>query len=207
VLVALSQPSKSISEPLHVCIAAVLRHKRTLCKHSLHVLRFNCSVSIPLCLSNECAVRPCSTFSHTHSDSEQLLFGKAPPSTLVQVIQCLTELGLSFTKARVTSDGGWFVDGASFLGPSQDRADKSATAGERADSYRFVRPIHCIEPSFCFQRGSSANGPSVLRRIAWLGSQFTAIRVETPLGMQNSTFMIATGLSRIQRSSLQWKRS
>lgn len=29
-----------------------------------------------------------------------------------QVVQCLTELGLQFTKARITSDGGWFVDGA-----------------------------------------------------------------------------------------------
>jgi hypothetical protein len=33
----------------------------------------------------------------------------------VQVVQCLTELGLSFTKARITSDGGWFVDGAQQL--------------------------------------------------------------------------------------------
>ena len=34
---------------------------------------------------------------------------------LVQVVQCLTEMGLSFTKARITSDGGWFVDGAPHL--------------------------------------------------------------------------------------------
>eukprot|EP00892_Ulva_mutabilis_P010371 jgi/Ulvmu1/7706/UM039_0012.1 len=32
------------------------------------------------------------------------------PGTLIEVVQCLTELGLQFTKARITSDGGWFVD-------------------------------------------------------------------------------------------------
>jgi hypothetical protein len=29
----------------------------------------------------------------------------------VQVVQCLTELGLSVKHARISSDGGWFVDG------------------------------------------------------------------------------------------------
>ena len=28
-----------------------------------------------------------------------------------QVVQCLTELGLSIKRARISSDGGWFVDG------------------------------------------------------------------------------------------------
>jgi hypothetical protein len=28
-----------------------------------------------------------------------------------QVVQCLTELGLSVKQARISSDGGWFVDG------------------------------------------------------------------------------------------------
>lgn len=30
---------------------------------------------------------------------------------LLQVVQCLTELGLSVKQARISSDGGWFVDG------------------------------------------------------------------------------------------------
>lgn len=29
----------------------------------------------------------------------------------MQVVQCLTELGLSVKQARISSDGGWFVDG------------------------------------------------------------------------------------------------
>jgi hypothetical protein len=33
------------------------------------------------------------------------------PGTLVEVVQCLTELGLSVVRARISSDGGWFVDG------------------------------------------------------------------------------------------------
>ncbi|KAG2444350.1 hypothetical protein HXX76_001106 [Chlamydomonas incerta] len=32
------------------------------------------------------------------------------PGTLVEVVQLLTELGLCVTKARISSDGGWFVD-------------------------------------------------------------------------------------------------
>lgn len=28
----------------------------------------------------------------------------------LQVVQCLTELGLNVKKARISSDGGWFVD-------------------------------------------------------------------------------------------------
>lgn len=27
-----------------------------------------------------------------------------------QVVQCLTELGLNVRRARISSDGGWFVD-------------------------------------------------------------------------------------------------
>ncbi len=29
----------------------------------------------------------------------------------LQCVQCLTELGLSIKRARISSDGGWFVDG------------------------------------------------------------------------------------------------
>lgn len=32
------------------------------------------------------------------------------PGTLVEVVQLLTELGLNVIKARISSDGGWFVD-------------------------------------------------------------------------------------------------
>jgi glycine cleavage system regulatory protein len=32
------------------------------------------------------------------------------PGTLVEVVQCLTEMGLNVRKARISSDGGWFVD-------------------------------------------------------------------------------------------------
>jgi UTP:GlnB (protein PII) uridylyltransferase len=32
------------------------------------------------------------------------------PGTLVEVVQCLTELGLNVKRARISSDGGWFVD-------------------------------------------------------------------------------------------------
>jgi hypothetical protein len=32
------------------------------------------------------------------------------PGTLIEVVQCLTELNLSIRKARISSDGGWFVD-------------------------------------------------------------------------------------------------
>eukprot|EP00775_Hariotina_reticulata_P005371 gene5371-5606_t len=32
------------------------------------------------------------------------------PGTLVEVVQCLTELGLIVKRARISSDGGWFVD-------------------------------------------------------------------------------------------------
>lgn len=35
----------------------------------------------------------------------------------MQVVQCLTELGLSVKQARISSDGGWFVDGV------QDRSE------------------------------------------------------------------------------------
>jgi len=28
----------------------------------------------------------------------------------MQVVQCLTEMGLSIRKARISSDGTWFVD-------------------------------------------------------------------------------------------------
>lgn len=44
-----------------------------------------------------------------------LVLGVAPalplPLAPVQVVQCLTELGLAVVKARISSDGGWFVDG------------------------------------------------------------------------------------------------
>ncbi len=33
------------------------------------------------------------------------------PGTLVEVVMSLTELGLSIRRARISSDGGWFVDG------------------------------------------------------------------------------------------------
>lgn len=33
----------------------------------------------------------------------------------LQVVQCLTELGLSVRHARISSDGGWFVDGEQHL--------------------------------------------------------------------------------------------
>eukprot|EP00201_Polytomella_parva_P022516 CAMPEP_0175043002 /NCGR_PEP_ID=MMETSP0052_2-20121109/2908_1 /TAXON_ID=51329 ORGANISM="Polytomella parva, Strain SAG 63-3" /NCGR_SAMPLE_ID=MMETSP0052_2 /ASSEMBLY_ACC=CAM_ASM_000194 /LENGTH=305 /DNA_ID=CAMNT_0016305939 /DNA_START=165 /DNA_END=1078 /DNA_ORIENTATION=- len=32
------------------------------------------------------------------------------PGTLIEVVQCFTELGLSIRRARISSDGGWFVD-------------------------------------------------------------------------------------------------
>mmetsp|Transcript_9972 Transcript_9972/g.21294 ORF Transcript_9972/g.21294 Transcript_9972/m.21294 type:complete len:599 (+) Transcript_9972:309-2105(+) len=32
------------------------------------------------------------------------------PGTLVELVQCLTELGLNVRKARISSDGGWFID-------------------------------------------------------------------------------------------------
>ncbi|KAI8467573.1 MAG: hypothetical protein J3K34DRAFT_523655 [Monoraphidium minutum] len=32
------------------------------------------------------------------------------PGTLVEVVQCLTELALNVKRARISSDGGWFVD-------------------------------------------------------------------------------------------------
>ena len=35
------------------------------------------------------------------------------PGTLVEVVQGLTELGLDVHRARISSDGGWFVDGES----------------------------------------------------------------------------------------------
>lgn len=38
------------------------------------------------------------------------------PGTLVEVVQLLTELGLNVMKARISSDGGWFVDEVRFLG-------------------------------------------------------------------------------------------
>eukprot|EP00955_Chlamydomonas_euryale_P107090 365744-Chlamydomonas_euryale.AAC.2 len=39
-------------------------------------------------------------------------FTPAPPAPRRrQVVQCLTELGLSIRRARISSDGGWFVDG------------------------------------------------------------------------------------------------
>lgn len=33
---------------------------------------------------------------------------------MLQVVQCLTELGLSIKLARISSDGGWFVDGKQY---------------------------------------------------------------------------------------------
>lgn len=50
-------------------------------------------------------------FAHARESDAQKQ-PRADKTRRVQVVQCLTELGLSFTKARVTSDGGWFVDGA-----------------------------------------------------------------------------------------------
>lgn len=35
----------------------------------------------------------------------------ATPGTLVEVVQCLTELSLSIHRARISSDGGWFING------------------------------------------------------------------------------------------------
>ncbi|KAG1661089.1 hypothetical protein FOA52_012078 [Chlamydomonas sp. UWO 241] len=32
------------------------------------------------------------------------------PGTLVELVQCLTEVGLNVMKARISSDGGWFID-------------------------------------------------------------------------------------------------
>jgi hypothetical protein len=34
-----------------------------------------------------------------------------PTTSAAQVVQCLTELGLSIRRSRISSDGGWFVDG------------------------------------------------------------------------------------------------
>jgi hypothetical protein len=165
-------------------------------------------------------LRPFSGLNHTDSvpDCQRLVVGKKPPYTLLQVIQCLTELGLSFTKARVTSDGGWFVDGASFLGLGQNVLS-ICDGGWKADSDRILRPVECLEPFLLdFKEGVKCERSlcaykdcmvelETARLEGWPGSQFTAIHVENPLGMQNSTFMTATGLSRTQRSSLQWKRS
>lgn len=50
-----------------------------------------------------------------HGDSWSVATGRTgyvTPTYPLQVVQCLTDLGLSFMKARITSDGGWFVDGA-----------------------------------------------------------------------------------------------
>jgi hypothetical protein len=32
------------------------------------------------------------------------------PGTLVELVECLTEMGLNVRRARISSDGGWFVD-------------------------------------------------------------------------------------------------
>ena len=42
--------------------------------------------------------------AHTHTHTQ------AHTHSLVQVVQCLTEMGLSVRKARISSDGEWFVD-------------------------------------------------------------------------------------------------
>lgn len=52
--------------------------------------------------------------STPHTNQPDLhLVSSSSPGTLVEVVQCLTELGLNISKARISSDGGWFVDGAS----------------------------------------------------------------------------------------------
>jgi len=34
------------------------------------------------------------------------------PGILLEVVQILTDLDLTITKAHISSDGGWFMDGA-----------------------------------------------------------------------------------------------
>eukprot|EP00878_Enallax_costatus_P041610 GHUV01048434.1.p1 GENE.GHUV01048434.1~~GHUV01048434.1.p1 ORF type:complete len:220 (+),score=65.20 GHUV01048434.1:1204-1863(+) len=49
--------------------------------------------------------------NESHEDKTVLIIDSANrPGTLVEVVQCLTELGLSVSQARISSDGGWFVD-------------------------------------------------------------------------------------------------
>ncbi|KAJ9516450.1 hypothetical protein QJQ45_011046 [Haematococcus lacustris] len=49
--------------------------------------------------------------NETYDDATLITIDSANrPGTLIEVVQCLTELNLSIRRARISSDGGWFVD-------------------------------------------------------------------------------------------------
>lgn len=62
-----------------------------------------------LCCSQRCACSPC-TWSSPGSPTPSPPCTRARRCPPPQVVQCLTEMGLSVKKARISSDGGWFVD-------------------------------------------------------------------------------------------------
>jgi len=59
------------------------------------------------------------------------------PGTLVELVQCLTELGLNVPKARISSDGGWFLDQFEVT----DKGGKVSDASKLAAIHRVLSPL------------------------------------------------------------------
>ncbi len=92
------------------------------------------------------------------------------PGTLVEVVQLLTELGLNVIKARISSDGGWFVDEV------RGRCAAGTVRECQAGSARAWGIAH---------RGRSHMWPAQ-RPVTEQGSSMSGLRVPTPLPLWES---------------------
>lgn len=63
--------------------------------------------SLSLCTHSTCWPPQVTVDNETYDDRTIITVDSANrPGTLVEVVQCLTELGLNVKKARISSDGG-----------------------------------------------------------------------------------------------------
>ena len=87
------------------------------------------------------------------------------PGTLVEVVQCLTELGLNVKKARISSDGGWFVDEFHVM----EANGRKVTNSVKIDTIRAVLNVeyeHDPTEQVVSGDGSSANGLTTVHGLA-----------------------------------------
>lgn len=89
------------SLPPRYLVSSITDCLHQLQAHTLHRLSVSCIMRCMLACALLCRYKDCTQITVDSANR---------PGTLIEVVQLLTELGLNVIKARISSDGGWFVD-------------------------------------------------------------------------------------------------
>lgn len=124
-------------------------------------------LSLFCCLCFCCSLRQVTVDNESYDDRTIITVDSANrPGTLVEVVQCLTELGLNVKRARISSDGGWFVDEfhvTETAGPIQQVSSNTAV-GQMQDSAAVTAQQLLTSSSKVILQGEQAGEQQMLCR-------------------------------------------